>query len=104
MDESYDNLNMRSSIDCGAVKLALVVIVAKVIVCFYVYYHPQVGDAVAHWVEALRYKPEVRGFDSRWCHWNFSVTFRPHSGPRVDSACNRNECQEYFLRVKAAGV
>ena len=21
--------------------------------------------------EALRYKPEGRGFDSRWCHWNF---------------------------------
>jgi hypothetical protein len=29
------------------------------------------GDAV---VEALRYKPEGRGFDSRWCHWNFSLT------------------------------
>jgi hypothetical protein len=25
-------------------------------------------------VEALRYKPEGRGFDSRWCHWNFSFT------------------------------
>jgi hypothetical protein len=24
---------------------------------------------VAQLVEALRYKPEVRGFDSRWCHW-----------------------------------
>jgi hypothetical protein len=24
--------------------------------------------------EALRYKPERRGFDSRWCHWNFSLT------------------------------
>jgi len=24
-------------------------------------------------VKALRYKPEGRGFDSRWCHWNFSV-------------------------------
>jgi hypothetical protein len=21
--------------------------------------------------EALRYKPERRGFDSRWCHWKF---------------------------------
>jgi len=20
-------------------------------------------------VEALRYKPEGRGFDSQWCHW-----------------------------------
>ena len=27
--------------------------------------------AVAQLVEALRYKPEGRVFDSRWCHWNF---------------------------------
>ena len=25
-------------------------------------------------VKAPRYKPAGRGFDSRWCHWNFSVT------------------------------
>ena len=25
-------------------------------------------------VKALRYKPAGRGFDSRWCHWNFSAT------------------------------
>jgi hypothetical protein len=24
-------------------------------------------------VKALRYKPAGRGFDSRWCHWNFSL-------------------------------
>ena len=23
---------------------------------------------------ALRYNPAGREFDSRWCHWNFSVT------------------------------
>jgi hypothetical protein len=28
---------------------------------------------VAQLVEALRYKPEGRGFDSRY-HWNFSST------------------------------
>jgi len=33
------------------------------------------GHAVAQLVEALRYKPEGCGFDSRWCHWNFSLTF-----------------------------
>ena len=32
------------------------------------------GRAVAQLVEALRYKPEGRGFDFRWCHWNFSLT------------------------------
>jgi len=29
---------------------------------------------VAQLVKALRYKPEGRGFDSRWCHWNFTLT------------------------------
>ena len=32
------------------------------------------GHAAAQLVEALRYKPEGRGFDSRWCHWDFSLT------------------------------
>jgi len=32
------------------------------------------GHAVAHLVEALRYKPEGRRFDSQWCQWNFSFT------------------------------
>jgi hypothetical protein len=57
-------------------------------------------------VEALRYKPEGRGIDSLWCHWNFSLTesIRPNYGPGIDSACNRNEYQEYFLGVNAAGA
>jgi len=29
---------------------------------------------MVQFVEALRYKPEGRRFDSRWCHWNFSLT------------------------------
>ena len=32
------------------------------------------GNAVAQLVEALRYKLEGCGFDSRWCHWIFSLT------------------------------
>ena len=31
------------------------------------------GHAVSKLVEALRYKPEGRGFDSRWCHWIFFI-------------------------------
>jgi len=31
-------------------------------------------------------------------------SFRSHYDPGVDSASNRNEYQEYFLGVKAAGV
>jgi hypothetical protein len=58
---------------------------------------------VAQLVEALHYKPEGRGFHS---HWNFSFTqsFRPHSRPGVESASNKNEYQEYFPEVKAAGA
>jgi hypothetical protein len=35
-------------------------------------------------------------------HWDFSLTwsFRPHYGPGVDSAFNRNEYQKYFLGSK----
>ena len=60
------------------------------------------GYALAQLVEALRYNPECRGFDSRWCHWSFSLaqSFRPHYGPGVDSTSNRNEYQVYFLRCK----
>ena len=32
------------------------------------------GHAVAQLVEALRYKSEGSGFDSRWRHWNISLT------------------------------
>jgi hypothetical protein len=32
------------------------------------------GHTVAQLVEALRYKSEGHGFDSLWCHWNFSLT------------------------------
>jgi hypothetical protein len=61
--------------------------------------------AVAQLVEALRYKPEGRGFDSRWCHWIFLLTsFRPYYGPGVDLTSNGNEYQERFLRVKATGA
>jgi len=53
-------------------------------------------------VKVLRYKSEGRCFDSRWCHWNISLTlsFRSHYGPGVDSASNRNEYLEYFLGRK----
>jgi len=33
-----------------------------------------------------------------------TYSFRPHYGPRVDSAPSENEYQEHFLRVKAAGA
>jgi hypothetical protein len=53
-------------------------------------YNKSTGHAVPQLVEALRYKPEGRGFDSRCCHY----------GPGVDSASNTNEYKEYFMGGK----
>jgi hypothetical protein len=47
---------------------------------------------------ALCYKPEGRGFESRW--GGFFSSFQPHYGPGVDSASNRNENQESSWGVK----
>ena len=51
--------------------------------CMFIYrYVTSQRHAVTQLVEALRYKSGGRGFDSRWCHWNSSLTsFRPHYGP-----------------------
>jgi len=34
-------------------------------------YHRHVMARGGVVVKALRYKPARRGFDPRWCHWNF---------------------------------
>jgi hypothetical protein len=64
------------------------------------------GMAVPQLVEALCYKPEGRRFESRECHWNFSLTcsFQPHYVPGVGSASNRNKYQEYFLVRRAVNL
>ena len=56
---------------------------------------------MAQLVEALRYKPEGRGFDSRWCHWNFSLTqsFGSQFGPVVDSASNSTRNISWGVKV-----
>ena len=55
--------------------------------------------------EALRYKAEGRGFDSRWGHYDSSLTksLQPHFDPGVDSLPNRNEYHGYLMGVKTAG-
>jgi hypothetical protein len=50
--------------------------VTYILVYIYIYIYIYIiqgarGGAV---VEALCYKPEGRRIDSRWCHWNFSLT------------------------------
>jgi len=61
---------------------------------------------VAQLVEALSYKPEGRGFDSRWCRWKYY--WHNPSGRTMalgsTQPLNRNEYQEYFLGIEAAGA
>ena len=56
------------------------------------------GYAVVQLLEALRYKVEGRGIDSRWGNW--ICVYIIDCGPGVYSASNRNEYQEYFLGGK----
>ena len=63
-----------------------------------------VGHMVAQLVEALNYKPEGIGFDSRWCYWHFSLTsFRPQYGPGVAQSRTEMSTMNISLGVKAAG-
>jgi len=61
-----------------------------------------VGDRGSTVVKALRYKSEGRCSipDGVIGIFNWQ-SFRSHYGLEVDSASNRNEYQEYFLRVKS---
>jgi len=69
-------------------------------------YMCRVGTAVAQWLRycatnrkvAISIPADVSRF------FNDIKSFRSHYGPGVESASNRNEYQEYFLGVKAAGA
>ena len=61
---------------------------------------------MAQLAAALRYKPEGRGFDSRWWHWNFSLTqsFWPHYGPGLTQPLTEMSTRNIFWGVKATGA
>ena len=64
------------------------------------------GTAVAQWARFCATNRKVAGSIPTGVigifHWH--KIFRSQYGPGVDSASNRNEYQEYFLGVKAAGA
>jgi len=64
------------------------------------------GTAVAHWLRCCTTNQKVAGSNPAGVSGFFINTksFRSHYGPGVDSASIRNEYQEYFLGVKAAGA
>jgi hypothetical protein len=47
------------------------------VLCLTFIYYMYNMYAVAQLVEALCYKPEGRGFDSRWCHWMLPAALLP---------------------------
>ena len=65
-----------------------------------------VWDRSSTMVKELCYKSEGRWFDPSSCQWILIDirSFRSHYGPGVDLASNRNEYQQHFLGVKAAGA
>ena len=65
-----------------------------------------VKTAVAQWLKCCATNQKVAGSIPAWVTGFYIEIkfFRSHDGPEVDSASNRNEYQEYFLVVKAAGA
>ena len=55
-------------------KMATVAAVVIIIIIYNKMATIAVGARGGIVVKALYYKPACRGFNSRWCHWNFSVT------------------------------
>ena len=72
---AYISLVLSISISSGSLPSNI-----RLILSVFVLNHLRYSEyALVYLVEALRYKPEGREFDSRWCHWNFLLTsFRPH--------------------------
>ena len=62
--------------------------------------------AVAQWLRCFVTNRKVAGLIPSGVSGFFIdiKSFRSHYGPGVDSASNRNEHQEHFLGVKAAGA
>ena len=64
------------------------------------------GTAVAQWLRCCATNRKVAGsIPASVIGFFIDIkSFRSHYGPGVDSASNRNEYQDYFLGVKAAGA
>jgi len=83
--------------------------VLSVIVFFsldFSFFHMFLGTAVAQWLRCCATNWKVTGSIPAGVSGFFIgiKSFRSHCGPGVDSASNRNECQDLFLGVNVAGA
>jgi len=64
------------------------------------------GTAVVQWLRCCATNRKVAGSIPAGVSGFFIdiKSFRSHYGPEVNSASNKNEYQEHFLGVKAAGA
>jgi len=64
------------------------------------------GTTVAQWLRCCATNRKVTGSIPAGVTGFFIdiKSFRSHYGPGVDSASNRNDYQDYFMGVKAAGA
>jgi len=68
------------------------------------YMYSNGGSTVAQWLWYCATNRKVAGSIPAGVIGIDIKSFRSHYGPGVDSASNRNEYQEYFLGLKAAGA
>ena len=76
------------------------------LVCNFAYVPRHEGTTVAQWLRCCATIGKVAGsIPAGVSGFYIDIkSFRSHYGPGVDSASNRNEYQEHFLGVKAAGA
>jgi hypothetical protein len=70
MSVSISNVLVMINSGRYCIYLPCVYVCVCVYVCIYIYIYIYIYGVVG---KALRYKTAGRGFDSGWCHWNFSV-------------------------------
>ena len=65
-----------------------------------------ISTAVAQWLRCCATNQKVAGLIPAGVSGFFIdiKAFQSHHGPGVDSASDRNEYQEYFVGIKAAGA
>ena len=87
---------------CSVEQVLVHKMVNKILICC----NHELGTAVAQWLRCCATNRKVAGSIPAGVVGNFFdiKTFRSHYGPVVDSLSNRNEYQDLFLGVKAAGA